>query len=108
MLFISYRLRKKMTDSKIYTVSCSVRDCPLYSGIIGLYSTKKSAVENLIKKAGYTVSEENRLLRHSKPVEWQSYEDLYNNVHENSQLIDIDDNKMMHIYTLTEFSGVQQ
>lgn len=96
-------------EGKIYTVSCTVMDCPIYSGTNGLYSTKKSAVENLIKSAGYTVSDENQLLRYLKPQpDWQSYEDLYNHVSENYILIHRKNDKITEIFFLNVFSGIEQ
>lgn len=94
---------------EIYTLLHVDTKYPLDSNVVGLYDSKKKAVENLIKRAGYTVDSTGQLLRHSNPqVIWSSYEELYGHVYENGILIyrRIDCDTTI-IYALTAFSGVE-
>lgn len=100
---------RKMSG-EIYTLLSVNALFPIYSNVIGIYDSKKKAVENLIKRAGYMVDSVGHLYHHSNPPDddaWLKYEELYDYVYKNQRLTLRRNDKLEHVYVLTGFSGVE-
>jgi hypothetical protein len=76
--------------NKLFAILYINVDEPKYSEILGIFDNYDTAVAQLIKSAFYE-ERDNNLLQYKRPTnDYNSYDDLYNLVYKNKELVDFD------------------